>query len=147
MDRLSEEVLDADTCRNLLATLSVGRIAVSVVGWPPVIRPVSYAYDESSRSIVFRSGRGSKLTALLLSGHAAFEVDSVDEITGLAWSVIAQGRTEEITDPSELVRIERLGVQRWAPGDKPHWLRIRPEVISGRSLRRSVPRESPPMVP
>ena len=52
-------------------------VAISVPDRAPIIRPVSYAYDERSRSIVFRSGRGTKLTALLLSDHAAFEVDVV----------------------------------------------------------------------
>ena len=136
VDTISEEALDPATCRSLLATESVGRIAVSLAGWAPLIRPVSYAYDPSSRSIVFRSGRGSKLTALLLSDHATFEVDRVDEATGSAWSVIVQGRTEEVAAPVEVTRLERLGVPRWAPGDKPHWLRIRPQAISGRSLHR-----------
>jgi len=37
-----------------------------------VIRPATYVFDERTRSVVFRSARGSKLTALLLSDRATF---------------------------------------------------------------------------
>ena len=57
---------------------SLGRLAVNVEGWAPVIRPVNYAFDRSSQSIVFRSARGSKLTALALSAQASFEIDDFD---------------------------------------------------------------------
>jgi len=64
--------LDRDECLRLLASTEVGRLAVNVPGWPPVIRPATYVFDERTRSVVFRSARGSKLTALLLSDRATF---------------------------------------------------------------------------
>ena len=131
---LSEEVLDRDTARQLLASRTVGRLALCATGWGPIIRPVSYGYDWPSQSIVFRSGRGSKLTALIISGVAAFEVDDIDETSGSAWSVIAQGIAELVVDPGEIARFEQLPIRRWAPGDKPSWVRIRPQQLSGRRL-------------
>lgn len=101
---------------------------------PPVIRPVTYAFDLSSQSIVFRSARGSKFTALLLSGQAAFEIDGIDPEAETGWSVIVRGPVEEITNTAELDRLGRLGLHPWAPGDKPHWLRIRATVVTGRRI-------------
>jgi nitroimidazol reductase NimA-like FMN-containing flavoprotein (pyridoxamine 5'-phosphate oxidase superfamily) len=133
-DGLAE--LDRDECLQLLARAKIGRIAVSPPDWdtPPVIRPVTYVFDPSSQSVVFRSARGSKFTALLLSGQAAFEVDGIVSCAEGAWSVIVHGTVEEITNGAEIGRLEPLGLRPWAPGDKPHWIRIRPHLVSGRRI-------------
>jgi nitroimidazol reductase NimA-like FMN-containing flavoprotein (pyridoxamine 5'-phosphate oxidase superfamily) len=125
--------LDRGECLRLLATTSVGRLAVNVPAWPPVIRPVNYVLDERSQSVLFRSARGSKFHALLHSARAAFEIDGTDP-DGTAWSVIVIGATEEVTNLAEIDRIERLGLQTWAPGPKPHWVRIRATTVSGRRI-------------
>jgi uncharacterized protein len=126
--------LDHAECLRLLAATSLGRLAVNVEGWPPVIRPVNYVFDESSQSIVFRSARGSKLTAVLLSTEAAFEIDGTDPDSDSGWSVIVIGTAEEVTQPSEVARLGRLDLRPLAPGDKPHWIRIRSTVVSGRRI-------------
>jgi nitroimidazol reductase NimA-like FMN-containing flavoprotein (pyridoxamine 5'-phosphate oxidase superfamily) len=126
--------LERDECVRLLALTKLGRLAVSPADWrmPPVIRPVLYVFDRSTQSVVFRSGRGSKFTALLLSGVAAFEIDGIEAETG--WSVIVQGPIQEIKTHSEIRRLERLGLHRWSPGETPHWIRIRASVVSGRRI-------------
>jgi len=127
--------LEREECLRLLAETTLGRLAVSPHGpAAPIIRPVNYVYDPASQSVVFRSAEGSKLTALLLSGAAAFEIDGVDAAAELGWSVIVQGRAEEITHPAELTHVEALGLTPWAPGEMPHWLRIRTTVVSGRRI-------------
>ncbi len=128
--------LEREECVALLARSTLGRLAVSPPGWksPPVICPVTYAYDRASQSIVFRSGRGSKLTALLLAGQAAFEIDGVEPGGESGWSVIASGPVEEVTTRTEIDRLDRLELRPWAPGAKPHWLRIRATVVSGRRI-------------
>jgi Pyridoxamine 5'-phosphate oxidase len=83
---------------------------------------------------VFRSARGSKLTALALSAQAAFEVDDFDPSGRTGWSVILIGRAEEITEPAEVARLDQLGVCSLAPGADPHWIRIRSTVVSGRRI-------------
>src|SRR6266550_4696792 len=95
--------LERDECVELLAVTKVGRLAVSPPDWrtPPVIRPVTYVFDRRSQSIVFRTARGSKFTALLLSGQAAFEIDGIDSADETGWSVVAHGPIEEITNVSE----------------------------------------------
>jgi uncharacterized protein len=128
--------LDRDACLRLLADTRFGRLAVSPQDWrtPPVVRPVNYVFDTSSQSVVFRSARGSKFTALLLAGQAAFEIDGSDPVAQTGWSVIVQGPVEEITAEADLRPLEDLGLEAWAPGEKPHWLRIRTTVVSGRRI-------------
>ena len=136
MTDLSE--LQRDECIELLAQTGFGRLAVSPPDWrtPPVIRPVTYVFDRGSQSIVFRTARGSKFTALLLSGQAAFEIDGIDSAERNGWSVIVQGPIEEVKEAAELQRLERLGLEPWAPGDMPHWIRLRTTVVSGRRIER-----------
>jgi uncharacterized protein len=131
------EELDRAECFRLLASATLGRVAVAVPDWSfPVIRPVNYVFDESINAVVFRSMRGSKLAALLLSHAAAFEVDGADDALKEGWSVIVAGRVEQIERPRDLDRAERLGVEPWAPGAKPHWFLIRTEMVTGRRIRR-----------
>jgi uncharacterized protein len=131
------EELSRSECFRLLAGSTLGRVAVAPKDWSfPVIRPVNFVFDVSMNAVVFRSGRGSKLTALLLGKVAAFEIDGVDEVAKEGWSVIVAGRVEEIERPIDLRRVDRLGVEPWASGDKPHWLLIRAETVTGRRIRR-----------
>jgi nitroimidazol reductase NimA-like FMN-containing flavoprotein (pyridoxamine 5'-phosphate oxidase superfamily) len=127
--------LDLPECLRLLADGDVGRIAVTTRDQRlPVIRPVNYVFDESSRSVLIRSGRGSKLFALLRSGEAVFEIDGIDSMRRVGWSVIVEGLTEEITHDAELQRIEALGLEPWAGGSKNHWIRIRTNNVTGRRI-------------
>lgn len=129
--------LERDDCLRLLAETRLGRLAVSTPDAPaPVIRPVNYVFDTSSQSVVFRSAHGSKFTALLLSGQASFEIDGSDSEAETGWSVIVQGPVEEITGDAELTRLEGIGLNPWAPGEKPHWIRLRATVVSGRRIAR-----------
>ncbi len=126
--------LERAECLELLARTSFGRLAVSRGGNAPSIRPVNYVFDEASQSVVFSTAYGSKLHALLNSAKAAFEIDGVDPATHTGWSVIVVGVTEEISNPMERRRLEKLGLDSWAPGPKPHWVRIRAWTVSGRQI-------------
>ena len=68
----THEHLTTEECLELLATVTVGRIAVAVPGEAPVVVPVNFAMEEDV--IVFRSDEGSKLDALRLH-PASFQVD------------------------------------------------------------------------
>jgi uncharacterized protein len=132
-----EEVLDREECLRLLRTRRLGRVAVAVEGWSPLIRPVNYRFDPASQSVVFRSGRGAKLTGLLRAHEVAFEVDEIDEAACTGWSVIVSGRAEEVVRPGDLAHVEALGLDPWVPGDLPHWFRVRTEMVSGRRIVRA----------
>jgi uncharacterized protein len=128
--------LSREECLELLASNGVGRLAVSGKD-APVIRPVNYAFDQPSQSVVFRSAPGSKFFALLRENAAAFEVDGIDPTGRSGWSVIIVGATEEVTNPADVRRLDGLGIEPWAPGEKPHWVRIRAWTVSGRRIATS----------
>ena len=127
--------LDRPECLRLLSTVAIGRIVVSVgSGARPIIRPVHFAFDRVSQSVVFRSLPGGKLYALLHSAHAAFEADAIDAEGGDSWSVIVEGSAEEVRDHMELRRLDRLGVPGRLGGPDARWMRIRARTVSGRRL-------------
>jgi nitroimidazol reductase NimA-like FMN-containing flavoprotein (pyridoxamine 5'-phosphate oxidase superfamily) len=125
-------VLSREDCLALLASNSFGRVAVAMDS--PVIRPVNYVFDERSQSVIFRTAGGSKFHAMLINGNAAFEIDGVDPGSRTGWSVIIVGMTEEVTGPSELRRLDHMGLETWTPGHKAHWMRIRAWTVTGRRI-------------
>ncbi len=118
------QALTAEECLVLLATASVGRVAVALPGGPPLVLPVNYAIDDDV--IVFRTDPGSKLTALR-EYPASFQVDSIDPFHRTGWSVLVQGFAYE-TSPAD------LDVDPWDSGPKAHWVRIYPGAITGRRI-------------
>ena len=134
LDRLSSEMLmlSREECLRLLSAYRFGRLAIATDS--PVIRPVNYLFDEPSQSVVFRTADGSKFHALLLAAQAAFEIDGIDEGSHTGWSVIVAGRAEEVTSLSDVRRLDALGLEPWAPGPKPHWMRIRAFTVTGRRI-------------
>src|SRR5437764_10832142 len=121
--RCSEIVeLDRPECLRLLSGTGFGRLAINGQGGTPIVRPVNYRFDERSQSVVFRTARGSKFHALVLSAKAAFEIDGTDPSARVGWSVIIVGVIEQITDLAEMRRLERHGLEPWAAGDKPPWV-------------------------
>ena len=128
--------IDQKGCLRMLAAGSghVGRVAVGAPGSPPVVRPVNYAFDDQTESVVFRSAMGSKLREGLGSGVATFEIDGSDPVDRTGWSVIVVGEAEEVTDAAELDRLEGFELEPWAPGVRTHWVRIRATAASGRRI-------------
>lgn len=126
--------LSRQECLELLASHRFGRLAVVMSNGSPVIRPVNYIFDHRSQSVVFRTAHGSKLHALLHAAKAAFEIDGIDEGARRGWSVIIEGVTAEVTNLNEIDRLNRLGLESWAPGPKRHWVHVRAWTVSGRRI-------------
>lgn len=118
--------LDRAQCLELAATHSIGRLAVMMRAGSPLVVPINYVLD--GEVVIFRTAPGSKLTALG-ERPVSFQVDEVDEVHRTGWSVLIQGVAVEISGPPADIEIES-----WAPGDKDHWVRITPAVISGRRI-------------
>jgi nitroimidazol reductase NimA-like FMN-containing flavoprotein (pyridoxamine 5'-phosphate oxidase superfamily) len=133
-DRFGLEVLDEEECFRMLATTDVGRIAV-VLGGAPLVFPINYAVVD--HTVVVRTAAGAKLTAAG-RGQITIEADHLDSATRTGWSVMVRGRADEITgqDPASVCALRSVDLHPWA-GDKPVWLRIIPDVVSGRRLRTS----------
>jgi len=74
----------------------------------------------------------------------AFEADELDFATHTGWSVTIVGTAQEVTDPAEIARLEDIGLITWASGERKHFVRIKPGVITGRRLRGAgFPQEQP----
>jgi uncharacterized protein len=119
-------------CLELLAAGSFGRVVVTVgTEHRPLIRPVNYLFDQAAQAVTFRSSPGTKLHALLRSASACFEIDDIDTHAQAGWSVIIYGVTEQVVRPSEILRLEQAGLDSFAPGPQPDWIRIRATTITG----------------
>jgi nitroimidazol reductase NimA-like FMN-containing flavoprotein (pyridoxamine 5'-phosphate oxidase superfamily) len=123
------EELEREDCLKLVASMSVGRIAVAADDdRGPIVVPVNYVLD--GEIVVFRSGPGAKLHALR-DTPVSFQVDLIDPSHRTGWSVLIRGPAHEATDRE----VEHLVVEPWAPGDKHHWIRLLPTTITGRNIR------------
>jgi hypothetical protein len=128
--RTGLEELTQRECLRLARTCALGRLAV-VVGGRPLVFPVNFTFDGSA--VVLRTDQGTKLSGAR-SGWVAFECDAIDPVYHTGWSVLITGEAEEVHDPAEVERLERLPLGPWCEGPKPVWLRIRPRVITGRRI-------------
>jgi uncharacterized protein len=129
VDRNGLMVLPRGQCLRLLRRTRVGRVVVNVDGVPAAF-PVNFALLDDD--VVFRSGAGTKLLAALEGAVVGFQVDRIDPVFESGWSVLIQGRSEVLTDEDDLARAGRLHLRTWAPGPRPHFVRIRSESVSGR---------------
>jgi nitroimidazol reductase NimA-like FMN-containing flavoprotein (pyridoxamine 5'-phosphate oxidase superfamily) len=117
------EVISDDDCWDMLATKSVGRLAVTMDGRIEIF-PVNYEID--GEGIVFRTNGGRKMS-WATSGEVAFEVDCVDEETHYGWSVVIHGTARDIS------RSDRASPDSWT-GPKAFLVRVDPRNISGRQV-------------
>jgi nitroimidazol reductase NimA-like FMN-containing flavoprotein (pyridoxamine 5'-phosphate oxidase superfamily) len=130
VDHAGLEVLDADECRDLLASATVGRLAFVEDG-DPVALPVNIGWWHGD--VVFSTQRGSKLEAAVSHHRVAVEVDGWDPDTGEAWSVLVRGIASKVTDGRDIDSLDRLSIRSWVrPGLPKHWVAVRPSSITGR---------------
>jgi nitroimidazol reductase NimA-like FMN-containing flavoprotein (pyridoxamine 5'-phosphate oxidase superfamily) len=128
------EALDREECLRLLATQTVGRVAVNQPGWAPHVVPVNYVLLRDS--VVFRTDEGLKLR-LAVTEPVSFEVDFADAFHQTGWSVLVQGLAYQASDWE--IRTEGIHIEPFAPGDKPCWIRVVPHRVTGRRVRVPVP--------
>jgi nitroimidazol reductase NimA-like FMN-containing flavoprotein (pyridoxamine 5'-phosphate oxidase superfamily) len=120
-------------CWQLLAECAVGRVGLLVAGRPEVL-PVNYVLD--GEHILFRTAESSVLTEAA-STVVAFEVDRFADSSREGWSVLLQGRAEDISRAIDAnsERMRSLELVTWAPGARHRWFRINPDKVTGRRLR------------
>ena len=133
MDDKTLSELTLEECQRLLSSYSFGRLAfLDRVGEFPMIIPVNYRFVDNS--VVIRSGEGSKFRAAVENAGAAFEIDDVDEQRRVGWSVVVRGRMEAVDDRGDIERLQEAEPVAWAPGDRPHYLRLNASLVSGRRI-------------
>ena len=130
-DGLTLKQLTRDECLQLMASAPVGRIIYTRQALPAV-ELVNFAIDNGD--IIIRTDHSGKLAAAIREAVVAFEADSLDTDRHVGWSVTAIGQSQEVTDPDETDWLDQIGLRSWAPGDRHHFIRIRPGILNGRRL-------------
>jgi len=137
-DHAGLEALPLEVCLRLLESVPVGRVSFCTDG-EVVTLPVNHVVD--GQDVVFRTDRGSKLSAADRRDHVAFEADDYDPRTRTGWSVLVKGRAEVVREDAEIQRLSRLGLYPWVTAvDRPFWIRIRPISVTGRHTPLTTPR-------
>ncbi len=136
-DRAGLEILHLGDCFGLLESVPVGRIGF-LAGGEVVILPVNFLVD--GQDVLFRTGAGSKLSAVEVGHYVGFEADSYDAATGTGWSVVVNGLAEIVDDEEEGARLDALGLSPWGGEAASRvWVRIRPSSVTGRRIAATSP--------
>ncbi|MEE1783168.1 pyridoxamine 5'-phosphate oxidase family protein [Streptomyces sp. SP17BM10] len=118
-------------CWELVGTHGVGRVGLPVRPGP-VVYPVNFVVDR--HTVAYRTAGGSA-TDPADDAEASFQVDHLDEYLGRGWTVLVLGTAHHVTDEEELRHLAGLpGSAPWAGGDRPLWVRIRPDDVTGRRI-------------
>ncbi|HLV73453.1 nitroimidazol reductase NimA-like FMN-containing flavoprotein (pyridoxamine 5'-phosphate oxidase superfamily) [Actinomadura hallensis] len=131
LDQSGLEILDEDECRALLARAVIGRIVFTHHALP-AIQPVNFALSDGD--IVIRTSRRSRLATAASDTVVAFEIDDFDAEKRTGWSVVVVGHARHVSDPADAAALEALPLRTWAPGERDHFIRIRPELFTGRRI-------------
>ena len=132
MDSLMEELAESE-CRALLKTHHFGRVAfVEKAGGPPMIMPLNYLVH--AEAVVVRTDARTALGSVLRDAPVSFEIDGTDQRQRIGWSVVVTGRAQEIVDSRELEELYQTPLLPWAPGDRSQYVRITPELVTGRRI-------------
>lgn len=123
--------LTREECLALLPTVPVGRLVFSDRALPAVV-PVNFRLD--SGSIVIRTGAGSSLAAAVRGSVVAFEVDDFDSTARNGWSVQVTGQARQVVDAVERARLAELDLVPWAGGERPHFLVVPVDLVTGRRV-------------
>ena len=128
------EAMGRQQCLDLIESHHLGRVAWQAADLPQIL-PVSYAMYEGSA--YFRTAPDSILAELTQPTSVALEVDDLDQQNRSGWSIVMHGRTIAVSEPDALADLSASdSLVPWAPGNRTLLIRIRPERVSGRVVRR-----------
>ena len=120
-------ILSESECWNLLSRVALGRLVTSVDGQPEIF-PVNFVVQH--RTVLFRTAEGTKLVSAVINSRVLFEADEHNVAEG--WSVIVRGTARIMRTDEEIDEAERAQLLPWIATVKRHFVRIRPERVTGR---------------
>ncbi|MFI0447495.1 pyridoxamine 5'-phosphate oxidase family protein [Actinomadura sp. 6N118] len=129
LDHGGLEILAPEDCRALLAATPLGRIVFTDCALPAV-QPVNYVLADGN--VIIRTSRTSRLATAVHDAVVAFEIDDYDAAARIGWSVVVIGKARGVTDPGDVITLRALALDSWGPGEREHYIRIHPQIISGR---------------
>jgi nitroimidazol reductase NimA-like FMN-containing flavoprotein (pyridoxamine 5'-phosphate oxidase superfamily) len=125
------EELPEQECWEILDRVRFGRLAMAPMGDPDIF-PVNFLVDGST--ILMRTAAGTKLADLVINSAVAVETDGQEG--DVAWSVIAKGRARMVDSFTETYAKDEKHLETWLPNEKPIYVEISVESISGRRFLR-----------
>jgi hypothetical protein len=132
IDAKGSTVLPAPECMRLLAVAAmrdeIGRIGIAT-DQAPVVLPVNFTVADGQ--ILLRIGIGF-LSRSAAGQLVAFEVDTVDEDAGTAWSVLARGLATLVVSPSQ-TQLD-AAPRPLVPDPADQVLIVRPDIVTGRQF-------------
>jgi nitroimidazol reductase NimA-like FMN-containing flavoprotein (pyridoxamine 5'-phosphate oxidase superfamily) len=129
-------ILPEGECWDLLKSVALGRLVTSVDGRPEIF-PVNFVVQR--RTVLFRTAEGTKLISAAINNHVVFEADEHDVAEG--WSVIVKGVARTLRTDEQIEEAERAGLLSWTAPAKTHYVRVIPEIITGRRFRFDAPHQ------
>ncbi len=133
-------ILPVHECWDLLKGVALGRLVTSVDGRPEIF-PVNFVVQR--RTVLLRTAEGTKLISAAINNHVVFEVDNHDVDEG--WSVIVKGVARSLRTNEDIEEAERAQILSWTAPAKTHYLRVIPEMVTGRRFRFGSPRQEEPV--
>lgn len=127
MTGTSTQRLDRAACDALLRSAAIGRIALRH-GRDVVVAPVQLGFLDDD--VVYLAPPGPLLDAAVMGTRVTLEADGTDR-DGNAWSVVASGFAEELTDPRDQQRVAQLDLETWSGEPCDHVVRVRCERVTG----------------
>ncbi|MFJ9447459.1 pyridoxamine 5'-phosphate oxidase family protein [Kitasatospora sp. NPDC101235] len=127
--------LDEPQCLRLLGGAAIGRL-VYTIGALPAVMPLRYRIAADG-SVLLHTDAGSEIARAVADAVVAFEASELDEADGSGWSVTVLGRAD-VTSGTE----KGHPAPAAARTDGRVTIRIRPELVTGRSLPGSSPCEA-----
>ncbi|MFR9799805.1 pyridoxamine 5'-phosphate oxidase family protein [Streptomyces sp. MS06] len=124
--------LDRQECMRLLAKSAIGRVVHTRRALPAVL-PVNFSLDHDG-AVLMRASKDSELVRAIDGAVVAFEADDVDPARHSGWSVVVTGPAAVVTDAADHERLVRTGPRSWAPSPQEVFVRIEPELVTGREL-------------
>jgi nitroimidazol reductase NimA-like FMN-containing flavoprotein (pyridoxamine 5'-phosphate oxidase superfamily) len=129
MGRNLADLTEAE-CWTQLESRDLARIAWATGGGPQIL-PVNYVTHDGA--IWLRTTAHSSMAEQIDESRVALEVDDIDPLTHVGWSVVLHGRAEAFYREED-VPAEVTALRSWAAGVRPLWIQVRSELITGKRL-------------
>lgn len=120
-------VMSDEECWSKLTSARYGRLATCVAAGVDIF-PINFICN--GNTVVFRTAPGAKLASVVVANEVALELDHIAPPN--AWSVVAKGTARMVDSLSEADAKEHIGLAPWVDTDKPVFVEIVIEQVSGR---------------
>lgn len=131
------EVLTEEECWAYIRPGGVGRFLYNADRGPVAV-PVNYAMLDNAA--VFRTDDRTAASGAVSQQRVSFDVDQIDDALSEGWSVLVSGTATILTRPDDLRAAAGLGIEPWPAGERNTYIRLVPEEVTGRRIRRHVSR-------